>query len=728
MGVGFLFFPVCVDAAENMEKPKRMNVFVSGCTSYKLESIELHEGSEYHKRAFRWWSAKKAKPGSSVAEVALASMNAEVFDKISKMFRTCHALAKKNRPLSDFLWQCNLDELKGVTLGQTYRNRASATEFVKYIAESAFSDMKDTFEASKFVSIMGDDSTDISATEQSMWFLRTCIAGNVSVKFLGCISLEKADAASILGGLQQIVSENTDYEWPDFMQKVVACSTDGASVMLGRSTGVATRLKETQPDLIILHCLVHRLELGYKDASRSVKLYDKAINTLAMGLYYFYYRSPLNRTNLRRAAKFTESESSPAKVLFPTRVSGTRWVGHINRALDNIIKSYQYIILHLEQLRASESSRSASYSKAKCFLKLLKSKSVVCFLHFMYDVSSALMYLSKALQDPQCNIGVVQSKVKSALDLITKYKTSDGPSLRQVINSQEHHGTKLAGTTNEFNAARCVILDNIIKAMDKRFCDLVEDPIIAASTIANISSWPTKEERDDQHTFGDAEVVSLIDCFRSVLQRAGVDPVLAEIEWPQLRSDIYKDSCKVLWDSQKVPKLKSWFAIHKQCGSDYPNILALFDLLLCISPSSAEVERGFSQLKLIVTDRRNCLKGTTINSLLGIKLLTPDITEYDPEDAVNRWWRAPVTGRRPHFRDTKKNKKLPLAMEVSTEATENESEANAEARGDPAGMAAFELAVAADAHDEDGYYSEESGFCSDEEADVFRRLQDFSDC
>ncbi len=41
---------------------------------------------------------------------------------------------------------------------------------------------------------------------------------------------------------------------------------------------------------------------------------------------------------------------------------------------------------------------------------------------------------------------------------------------------------------------------------------------------------------------------------------------------------------------------------------------------------------------------------------------------------------------------------------------------------------AFELAVAADAHDEEEGYYRESGFGSDEEADVFRRLQDFSDC
>ncbi len=60
-------------------------------------------------------------------------------------------------------------------------------------------------------------------------------------------------------------------------------------------------------------------------------------------------------------------------------------------------------------------------------------------------------------------------------------------------------------------------------------------------------------------------------------------------------------------------------------------MLAVIDLLLALSPSSAEVERGFTQMKLVKTDRRNCLKGTTLNMLLGIKFLTSTIKEYDPK-------------------------------------------------------------------------------------------------
>jgi hypothetical protein len=104
--------------------------------------------------------------------------------------------------------------------------------------------------------------------------------------------------------------------------------------------------------------MAHRLELAYKDSCKEMSLYQKAISTLAMGLYYFYQSSPLNRTNLRRAAAVFSretsqedvQESSSKQVVFPTRVSGTRWVGHINRALTNITSGYSYIVLHLQQV------------------------------------------------------------------------------------------------------------------------------------------------------------------------------------------------------------------------------------------------------------------------------------------------------------------------------------------------------------------------------------------
>ena len=46
------------------------------------------------------------------------------------------------RPLSDFVWLCQLDEMNGMNVGQTYRNVTSAKMFINAIIEVEFNRVK----------------------------------------------------------------------------------------------------------------------------------------------------------------------------------------------------------------------------------------------------------------------------------------------------------------------------------------------------------------------------------------------------------------------------------------------------------------------------------------------------------------------------------------------------------------------------------------------------------
>ena len=99
------------------------------------------------------------------------------------MFRTCHAMVKNNRPLSDFVWLYQLDEMKGMNVGQTYRNVTSAKMFINAIIEVEFNRVKSVITEGQFMCLIGDGSTDASVKEQEMSFLRTAIAGKVVTVF-----------------------------------------------------------------------------------------------------------------------------------------------------------------------------------------------------------------------------------------------------------------------------------------------------------------------------------------------------------------------------------------------------------------------------------------------------------------------------------------------------------------------------------------------------------------
>lgn len=75
-----------------------------------------------------------------------------------------------------------------------------------------------------------------------------------------------------------------------------------------------------------------------------------------------------------------------------------------------------------------------------------------------------------------------------------------------------------------------------------------------------------------------------------------------------------------------------------------------------MSPSSAEAERGFSQLKLVKTNIRSMLGQISLNNCLGIKLLGSDIQSFDPFPAIDYWNNSSVRSRRPVLKETGKNK------------------------------------------------------------------------
>ncbi|CAC5360735.1 unnamed protein product [Mytilus coruscus] len=394
------------------------------------------------------------------------------------MFRTCHAMVKNNRPLSDFNWMCQLDEMKGLLIGNTYRNSSSAKTFIRAIAETEFNKVLSIVQRGKFLCLIGGGSTDSSVKEQEMWYLRTSIAGQVSVQFLGVKNVERASAENIVNGIKDLLTVNLGLQYLDIMKKTVALSCNGASVMVGCRAGVGAILRWDQPSMLTVHCMAHRLELSLKDASKKIKLFEKTISTLAMGFF--------------DAAVKSDEE----KLLMPTRAGGKRWVGHLLLAVTNLITSYKFIIAHLGQL-TEPIERVSVYSKARAiaFLKLLKSKNIVCFLLFLVDVLKTLRHLSLKLQDRKCLIADQYSALSSTIEILTKYKTSDGPHLHKVIDKTEFQGVKLTFCNNvEFIAARQNLLDKLLESLDKRFSKLSSSSIVQATLIADLQIWPKSWE------------------------------------------------------------------------------------------------------------------------------------------------------------------------------------------------------------------------------------------
>ena len=130
--------------------------------------------------------------------------------------------------------------------------------------------------------------------------MQHAIGGCIKTTFIGIENVKKGDAVHIYDALISGFQDNVDISQTDLFKKIVVFASDGASVMTGHNSGLVTKLMDKQSHWIVIHCVNHKLELAYKDVFRCYNKL-KVIDQLLLDLYYFYERSPLNRTNLQKA-------------------------------------------------------------------------------------------------------------------------------------------------------------------------------------------------------------------------------------------------------------------------------------------------------------------------------------------------------------------------------------------------------------------------------------------
>ena len=90
--------------------------------------------------------------------------------------------------------------------------------------------------------------------------------------------------------------------------------------------------------------------------------------------------------------------------------------------------------------------------------------------------------------------------------------------------------------------------------------------------------------------------------------------------------------------SRKSTKLCGGSSSMQLMPKKWSNILSLVELLFCHPMANGRVERIFSQLKLIKTERHTCFMIDRLDSLLRIAVDAPRLSKWDASGAVQHWW------------------------------------------------------------------------------------------
>ncbi|ROL52542.1 Zinc finger MYM-type protein 1 [Anabarilius grahami] len=179
------------------------------------------------------------------------------------------------------------------------------------VRESIISEVKEN----KYFSIIVDETRDLKKKEQLSLVLRYYYNGAVHESFLDFKQATELDAE----GLTQKIIQCLETYGLEYRSNLVGQGYDGASVMSGRHSGVAARIKAKTNHAFYVHCNAHCLNLVLVDSTKSVPE-SETFFSLLQKLYVYMSGSYVHQKWL--SVQKEMYQGAPREL---QRLSDTRW-------------------------------------------------------------------------------------------------------------------------------------------------------------------------------------------------------------------------------------------------------------------------------------------------------------------------------------------------------------------------------------------------------------------
>lgn len=275
------------------------------------------------------WPDDFVEPIKAAVQRNVIKLSEKCRSALQCLFNTAFFVAHEELAFRKFAGLCELQKKNGVQFSDQYKNDKGGKTFISHIAEVEKGKIQSAVSDSRFMSKVSDGSTDSSIVEQETVYVR-CVSkkGRSVCHFVDIVALESANTDGILHAIDQSfvgigITETT------LPQKLVGCNFDGASVIFGPKTGVATQLNNRVYQIIlIMHCVAHNLELRVGDAIRTVPSLQSFLDNVSQ-IFRFYYYSPKIRRELHGFADIFEEQAA----YYSSGSQKTRWVASRHRAL-----------------------------------------------------------------------------------------------------------------------------------------------------------------------------------------------------------------------------------------------------------------------------------------------------------------------------------------------------------------------------------------------------------
>ena len=478
--------------------------------------------------------------------------------------------------------------------------------------------------------------------------------------FFSLQDLPSQDAHGIFNAIKNAFKEKDLF---DLIEKIVFLASDGASVNTGLNNGLIKFFQDEMPWIGFVWCIAHRLELSIKDA---LETWIKPINTNLRNLYYMYEKSSKKTRELKELFEVLNDififENQEVK---PHRATGTRWIAHKLKALQNYIDKFGLYVSDIENVIA-DTSKKTDKAPLQGKLKLLTKSSTFLLSCVLFDLLQPVGDLSLQTQKDENNlintIDMIENthkryiRLKEKLEInselifsfpcskkiMSELKNTDGKYFYQDVLLKEFEKAKqyLKGQVFDIVNAICKEFDfrfGTLQDRDNSFRHQATSDDTLVHDIAKVLNTKAWSENGNHQ-----QIISL----RNVFKRFESMPSLKELNLQLLEEEyeqIIDYALKYHANFRQIDQKAMWDILFEAVGKDqrFKSIFEIIKLCFCVPYSNAKVERLFNYMKVIKTDWRSRLNAANLESLIRIKVEGPDLSEFANNhclQAVKLWW------------------------------------------------------------------------------------------
>ena len=196
------------------------------------------------------------------------------FQSTARGFTTAYFEAKNSKVFTDFEKLVSLQQANSIDMGHVLHSKTVAVNLIEHISSHIKKKLLTKIIKSRSkINVLADESTRVGDKLTLIVFLRASVDGKAApINFpLDFVELESQCASHIADKIVDCLLKN-GYTIELLQELFIGFCSDEASVMLGTKSGVGKLLKDKFPDMILRHCLNHRLELAVGNTRESIRV------------------------------------------------------------------------------------------------------------------------------------------------------------------------------------------------------------------------------------------------------------------------------------------------------------------------------------------------------------------------------------------------------------------------------------------------------------------------